>query len=214
MLQSDFRARFNAEQVSQMSDEQLCEGYRSGASVCADELFHRYSRAVRSICRFYYLQGADADDLMQEGYLGLFRALREFDPACTVSFHSYAVLCIRRHIYSAIRDAGRKKHAPLNEYISLAEPLLNGASETGFTGQYVSDPEKLVLDKEANVELEQEIAGLLSTLEAKVLTQYLNGYTMHEIAEALGKPYKSVDNAITRIRRKLVAHFHFFSDNR
>lgn len=169
-----------------------------------DELVRRYSRLVRAIARPYFLAGADGEDLLQEGLLGLVKAVREYDENKRTAFLPYAETCIKNHIYSAIRNSRRLKHVPLNDYVCIGDSLFDASGQSiAAQGQ---DPEAHLIAKEAITELEDAIPGLLSKFEAKVLELYLDGFKYSEMADAMGKPAKSLDNAIQRIRRKLARY--------
>ena len=163
-----------------------------------DVLIERYKRQVRNQARTLYLIGGDSDDLIQEGMLGLFKAIRDYRPERSDSFEAFAVLCISRQIYSAIQAAGRLKHAPLNSYVELSPEL--GESAGGLKGK---SPEELLIDQENIQSLREEILKVATPLEQEILQAYLEGQSYTEIARQLQKDPKSIDNALQRIRRKL-----------
>jgi len=168
----------------------------------------RYTRLVRACARPYFLIGGDAEDLIQEGMLGLLSAIRGFDEARGVKFETFAELCVRRRIISAVRAAA-SRHDKRSD-VPLDAQLL---TENDFHGAYLRDPEELVIARERVRELTDKIHDSLSKYEATVLGLYLDGLTYTEMAALLGKPYKSVENAISRIRKKL-ARFYSSGDNR
>ena len=186
------------EKWEQLTDEQLIENINAGETLCMDVLIERYKRQVRNQARPLYLIGGDSDDLIQEGMLGLFKAIRDYRPDKSDSFEAFASLCISRQLYSAIQAAGRLKHAPLNSYVELSPEL--GEQADGLKGR---SPEELLIDQENIRSLQEEILKAATPLEQKILEAYLNGQSYTEIAQRLGKEPKSIDNALQRIRRKL-----------
>ncbi len=173
----------------------------------ADHLLSKYKNMVRSRAKAYFLAGGDSDDLVQEGMIGLFAAVRDFDPEREASFSTFADLCVRRQIYTAIKSAGRQKHLPLNTYVSLNNPIDDETSEItlGDTiiGHDTVDPESLYLINEKLRDIEKEINEKLSDLEKRVLILHLQGMSYNEISEIIDKPAKSIDNALQRIKKKL-----------
>lgn len=186
------------ERWERLTDEQLIENINAGETLCMDVLIERYKRQVRNQARRLYLIGGDSDDLIQEGMLGLFKAIRDYRPDKSDSFEAFASLCISRQLYSAIQAAGRLKHAPLNSYVELSPEL--GEQADGLKGR---SPEELLIDQENIRSLQEEILKAATPLEQKILEAYLNGQSYTEIAQRLGKEPKSIDNALQRIRRKL-----------
>ena len=186
------------ERWEQLTDEQLIENINAGETACMDVLIERYKRQVRNQARPLYLMGGDSDDLIQEGMLGLFKAIRDYRPEKSDSFESFAGLCISRQLYSAIQAAGRLKHAPLNSYVELSPEL--GEAVGGLKEK---SPEELVIDQENMQSLRSEILKVATPLEQEILNAYLNGQSYTEIAQRLNKEPKSIDNALQRIRRKL-----------
>lgn len=188
-----------------MSDETLCDRAASGDRIAEETLVLRYARLVRIFVRPYFLVGGDSEDLIQEGMVGLLKAVREYDPSQNASFHTYAELCMRSRIYSAIRAATRDKHAPLNRYIPFEHPQLQELTDRSIArgSSKNDDPETLLLQKEAHVELLGTIQDCLSDYERTVLELYLQGSSYSEIATEMGCSVKSVDNAVQRVQRKL-----------
>ena len=189
-----------------LSDEDLIALARNGDDLAEDQLAVRYSKLVRACARPYFLAGGDSEDLIQEGMLGLLSAIRKFDPGTGVSFKTYAEQCIRNRLLTAIESASRLKHTPLNdgisfEYLLSEEPgRLHAAQEDSFSRR----TEDQGLAREQNEESLVGNVSALSRLEREVLEMYLQGMSYKEIADRVNKPEKSIDNAVQRIRRKLV----------
>ncbi len=191
------------------SDEELIALLRGGDQGVADYLLEKYKNLVRKKVHALYLQGGDFDDLMQEGMIGLFHAISGYDPA-QGGFFFFAQLCITRQLLTAVKNAGRKKHIPLNTYTSLS-----GSDDTDESGQKTGqqqerflisreyDPEEIVLEQEGAEDLMARIQARLSAMEAQVLDYYLSGLGYRQIAEVMDLPPKSVDNALQRIRAKV-----------
>ncbi len=187
-------------------DAFLCQQSRHGNGLASETLVKRYSRLVKTCARPYFLMGADAEDLLQEGMLGLMQAIRDYDETKGAPFSAYARICITRKVYSAVRSALAHKHDPLNHSISFDRPLFEDLTEPRSpAGATVGDPESLVIGNEERKEMVSRLYKLLSKFEAKVLSLYLEGYSYEEMSRKLGKPVKSVDNAIQRIKRKSAA---------
>ena len=195
----------NMEKYSTMSDNDLIALARKGDRVAEEQLALRYTRLVKVCSRPYFLVGGAGEDLIQEGMLGLLSAIREYDPSLNATFKTYAEVCVKRRIYSAIKTASRKKHEPLNDMVSfddvLSDEKLSAAASYGEA--YRRSPEEQVLARESAEEIIQTYSRCLSKFETEILKLYLNGSSYSEIAEACGKTEKSVDNAVQRIRRKL-----------
>ncbi|MBU9737628.1 RNA polymerase sporulation sigma factor SigH [Diplocloster agilis] len=191
------------------SDEELIRMLRNGNVEITDFIMEKYKNLVRKKARAMYLIGGDNDDLIQEGMIGLFKAIRDYREEREASFFHFADLCIGRQIYSAVEMSRRKKHLPLNTYVSLYEDASEGG-EDGLTLvealQSISDknPEELLIDQESAVSLEKRIDQSLSDFEKEVLDRYLAGNNYAEIAAALEKTPKSVDNALQRVKNKLL----------
>ena len=186
------------------SDEALQQLAVQGDRAAEEELIERNLKLVRACSRPFFLAGGDSEDLVQEGMVGLLDAVRRYDPGQGVPFRSYAQLCIRNRIYNAIKSASRLKHTPLNDYVPFESPQFD-ESQTQVLDT-VRDPEELIIARERLSEIQDSSSKLLSKLEHKVLTLYLDGLSCHEIAGVLGRSPKSVDNAVQRIRRKLSQH--------
>ena len=186
-----------------LSDEELIVRMRENGDTdeIAEYLLDKYKPLVRKKARAMYLVGGETDDLIQEGMLGLFKALRDFNPAREVSFASFARLCIERQLYNAIQSSNRQKHQPLNTYISLSDEEF--ASELRQIS--VQNPEAIIIDQENAAGIEEKIHRTLSKFENQVLKMYLEGADYIQIAEGLDRPAKSIDNALQRIRQKVKA---------
>lgn len=183
----------------QFSDEQLIERLRGGEIEISDYLMEKYKGLVRKKARAMYLIGGDTDDLIQEGMIGLFKAVQDYRPDREASFQTFASLCIERQLYSAVKNSTRQKHIPLNSYVSLSEEAETGSLE----GLWSENPEALIIDRENTGSLEKQISQTLSPMENKVLDYYLKGYSYIQIAELMNKQSKSIDNALQRIRGKI-----------
>lgn len=194
----------------ELSDIELQALAVGGDSSAENELAIRYLRLVRICSRPYFLAGGDSEDLIQEGMMGLLSAVREFDPNAGTSFKTYAELCVKRRLVSAVRNASRLKHTFLNDGVSLDE-ILSDESQTlaAFSVESFSRiPEEQVLARESKNDFLTTYSRLLSRFEIQVLDLYLDGLSYSEIAEICGKPQKSVDNAVQRIRQKLARHLN------
>jgi RNA polymerase sporulation-specific sigma factor len=194
------------------NDEMILQWIEQGDSLAMDFLIRKYTADVKKEARRLYLIGGDEEDLIQEGMIGLFQAIRDYKKEKESSFSSFARLCILRQMYSAVTASNRKKHQPLNSYISLEELAFSGQSdrmleETISADEKNSNPEKIMLDKEQAVMIESVIVERLSTYEKKVFELYLQGLSYENIAEELRKSRKGIDNAIQRIRRKFSLFF-------
>ena len=190
---------------NETADETLIRRLRAGESASADYLMEKYKGLVKKKARAMFLIGGDTDDLIQEGMIGLFKAVRDYQPDREASFQSFANLCIDRQIYSAIKSSNRQKHQPLNTYVSLS----SSETEEDLRDTYAEhdNPESILIDRENVSALENEMEKSLSSLENRVLHLYLEGNSYIEIAEILGKTPKSIDNALRRIRKKIKKYF-------
>lgn len=192
----------------QVTDEELIVRLRDGEEQITDYIMEKYKYLVRSKAGSMYILGADRDDLIQEGMIGLFKAIRDYDSGRDASFFTFAELCISRQMYSAVQAAGRMKHIPLNSYISLygngSEPGEEGTGAVlGILADQGLNPEDLVIDRE-NVELlEKRMEQELSSFEKQVLDLHITGMSYSQIAKVLGKDEKSTDNALQRVRGKI-----------
>ncbi len=195
-----------SKELDEVRDEELAAQAKAGDIEAEEVLLKRYGEVVKREVRFLFLVGAETEDLTQEAMIGLVKAIRDYTPEREAAFRTYAITCIRNQIRSAIRAAGRKKHQPLNSYISIytdaeeqGEGLPAGLFATGDAG----NPETIVLMQERADEQRQAIEERLSPMERLVAELYLEGRSHAEIAAAIGKPERSVNNALTRIRNKL-----------
>ena len=190
-----------------LADEQVAELSAEGDKDAAEYLLAKYKNLVRARAKQYFMAGADRDDIMQEGMIGLFKAIRDFDPTKQASFRGFAEICIRRQIITAVKTASRRKHTPLNSYISLSMPVYEDESERTLVDMLAEresvDPEEMFLRREKAEAMEAEINQKLSGLEQTVLSLYFGGMNYQEIAVELGRTPKSIDNALQRIKRKL-----------
>ncbi len=194
------------------SDDELILRLRDGEAAITDYIMDKYKNLVRNKAKSMYILGADREDLKQEGMIGLFKAVRDYDTGRDASFYTFADLCVSRQMYTAVQTAGRQKHAPLNTYISLYAGSPEGEGGAGgeewellgsISSQLEKSPEELLIDKE-NVEiLEKIIEKELSGFEKQVLDLYLTGMRYGQIAKVLGRDGKSTDNALQRIKAKL-----------
>ncbi len=191
----------------QPSDEQIVGAAKRGDLKAVELLMNRYKNFVRAKARSYYLIGADREDIIQEGMIGLFKAVRDYRDDRPSSFKAFAELCITRQMITAIKTATRQKHIPLNSYISLNKPMYDEDSERTLldviAGQKLTNPEDLMICREELGSIENRIGDLLSELELKVLTLYVNGRSYQEIASEMNRHVKSIDNALQRVKRKL-----------
>ena len=185
-------------ELEQMSDEALCTALQNGTSAAGDILAHRYRKLVRCCAHPYFLAGGDSEDLLQEGMFGLIKAMREFRADREASFQTFAEVCIRSRLCSVIQASRAGKHSPLNESVPLNAFLLDAQPQYSQL-----DPEDLLIDREKAAALLNQVRSQLSELEVRVLDLYLDGCSCGEIAATVGKSYKSVDNAVQRIRRKI-----------
>ena len=194
------------------SDEQIVKWAKQGDEEAEEFLIRKYKDLVKGKANLYYIVGADKEDLMQEGMIGVFKAIKSFDSEKEASFYTFANLCVNRQIITAIKRAGRLKHLPLNNSISLNDNNEDDGFDISkreflFSGSE-SDPEATLLLKELLQILEGKGEKILSNLEMKVMAEYLYGNSYLEIGNAIGISGKSVDNAVQRIRRKLAKYLN------
>lgn len=189
-----------------LSDEELVEAFKNGNPDAGEYLLYRYTYISKRIIAPFYLVGAEKDDLMQEALLGLYKAIREYDPDKNCSFKSYASVCIKRHIISVVRSSTRQKHNPLNNYISF-NMLLYEDKEVylleKITDNSLEDPEDILELKERENLISYTVNKHLSKFEKQVLSCYFSGLSYQEASEFLNRDVKSVDNALQRIKRKM-----------
>jgi len=195
---------------SEMKEEYVVDIAKNGDLRAQDYLIRKYKNFVRSKAKSYFLIGADKEDIIQEGMIGLFKAIRDYRADKIASFRAFAELCITRQIITAIKTATRQKHIPLNSYVSLNRPIFDEESDRTLldviTSQRVTDPEKLIISREEVSNIESKMGEILSDLEWQVLTYYLEGKSYQEIAKDLDRHVKSIDNALQRVKRKLEKH--------
>ncbi|NLI11760.1 RNA polymerase sporulation sigma factor SigH [Pelotomaculum propionicicum] len=188
-------------------DEEVVEFAREGDDSALEYLINKYRNFVRAKARSYFLIGADREDIIQEGMIGLYKAIRDFKLDKLSSFRAFAELCITRQIITAIKTATRQKHIPLNSYVSLNKPIYDEDSDRTLldviSGSKITDPEELIISREEFDDIEEKMGEILSSLEWKVLMSYLEGKSYQEIAEDLKRHVKSIDNALQRVKRKL-----------
>lgn len=190
-----------------MLDEDVAQLATEGDPYALEHLLNKYKNFVRAKARSYFLIGADREDIVQEGMIGLYKAIRDFQPNKLSSFRAFAELCITRQIITAIKTATRQKHIPLNSYVSLNRPIYDEESDRTLmdviSGVKTTDPEELIIRQEEYSDIEGVIEELLSDLEWQVLNAYLQGKSYQEIAVELDRHVKSIDNALQRVKRKM-----------
>ncbi|MBR3017134.1 MAG: RNA polymerase sporulation sigma factor SigH [Clostridia bacterium] len=195
------------------TDEDVVVLAQNGDGQALAYLLDKYKNFVRSKARSYFLIGADHEDIVQEGMIGLYKAIRDFQPSRLSSFRSFAELCVKRQIITAIKAATRQKHVPLNSYVSLNKPLYDEESDRTLLDVIegrVTNPEDLYISQEDLARIQTQISEVLSDLERQVLEAFMDGKSYQEIAELLGRHVKSIDNALQRVKRKL---FKFREEN-
>ncbi|QGU00760.1 RNA polymerase sporulation specific sigma factor SigH [Candidatus Syntrophocurvum alkaliphilum] len=191
----------------EMSDEEIVELAQQGDQYAIEYLVDKYKNFVRAKARSYFLIGADKEDIIQEGMIGLFKAIRDYKVDKLTSFRAFAELCITRQIITAIKTATRQKHIPLNSYVSLNKPIYDEESDRTLmdilSTNKITNPEEIIISREEFVFIEKKMGEILSSLEWKVLMAYLEGKSYQEIAVELKRHVKSIDNALQRVKRKL-----------
>ncbi len=201
-----------------MTDEEIvAEAKENNNTIALNYLINKYRNFVRAKARSYFLIGADREDIIQEGMIGLYKAIRDFRNDKLSSFRAFAELCVTRQIITAIKTATRQKHIPLNSYVSLNKPIYDEDSDRTLldvlSGSKISDPEELVISREEFIDIESKMGQILSDLEWKVLMAYLDGKSYQEIAVELDRHVKSIDNALQRVKRKLERYLENRSDD-
>lgn len=199
------------EQYSALTDEELIARSREGDQAAVDALMTKYKGMVLGKAKSMFILGGDSDDLIQEGMLGLFKAVRDYDSGRDASFRTFAQLCVTRQLYTAVTASGRKKHLPLNSAISLSQTAQNDSDDDEQTDGLINilpadesfNPEEYLIGRESMERLEEWIEQELSTFERQVLELRLTGLGYVEIAHVLNRDEKSTDNALQRIRNKL-----------
>ena len=192
-------------------DEELVEMARTGDDQAIELLLNRYRHYARAKARSYFLAGADKEDIVQEGMIGLYKAIRDFQSDKNTAFRAFAELCMTRQIITAIKTATRQKHIPLNSYVSLNKPAPDEEDdarslEESLETRTLSDPADLVVSAEEIANIRASVGRVLSTFETEVLQLYMDGKSYQQIADMLGRHVKSIDNALQRIKRKLEHH--------
>lgn len=190
-----------------LADEEILRLIQQGNNYALDFLIDKYKGFVLAKARTYFLIGADSEDMIQEGMIGLYKAICDYDSTKLSSFKGFANLCITRQMITAIKTATRQKHIPLNSYVSLDKPIYDGESDRTLidiiAGSECVDPQDLIVNREKLSYTRTKLSELLSGLEEKVLHLYLEGYTYQEISDNLKRHVKSIDNALQRVKRKL-----------
>lgn len=190
-----------------MEDEEVLTYVHSGCKRGMEHLIEKYKPLVRAKARSYFLVGADREDIVQEGMIGLFKAVRDYKDDKSIPFRVFAEMCITRQIITAVKTATRQKHIPLNSYVSLNRKVFDEDSDKFLIEVIqeisIANPEELFINKEQFTVIESHIMELLSPFEKEVLAKYLAGITYQEIAKQLKKPVKSVDNALQRLKKKI-----------
>ena len=197
----------NCEKFYGKTEEDIINEAQNGNGDAVEYILDKYRNFVRAKSRTYFLIGADREDIIQEGMIGLYKAIRDYRADSGTNFRTFADLCITRQIITAIKTATRQKHIPLNSYISLNKPIYDDENENALldslTGKHRLDPEEIMISRERYVIIEKKIMDTLSDYESDVLKQYLDGKSYVDIAAALNKSEKSIDNALQRIKKKI-----------
>ncbi len=197
----------NIEKYGANTDEEIVRLIHNGDKEAQDFLIDKYKRLVRVKSRLYFIIGADREDIIQEGMIGLYKAIRDFNPEKQTLFYAFAELCITRQMLTAIKAATRQKHMPLNSYVSLNKAVFEDDTERTYLDTLVEShmvsPEDLLIGREEKRNIENHMSRVLSDLETKVLSLYLQGNSYTEIGQAVSKDEKSIDNALQRARRKV-----------
>jgi len=195
------------ERFRDMTDEEIALLAQEADGAALEYLLNKYKNFVRSRARSYFLIGADHEDIVQEGMIGLYKAIRDFRTDKLASFRAFAELCVTRQIITAIKTATRQKHIPLNSYVSLNKPIYDEENDRTLldviSEEIQSNPEELLISQEDLTLIEGRIGEMLSPLEKQVLLRYLDGKSYQEISDELGRHVKSIDNALQRIKRKM-----------
>lgn len=198
------------EEYENMPDEDIVELAQNGDGEALEFLLDKYKNFVRTKARSYFLIGADHEDIVQEGMIGLYKSVRDYRRDRLKSFRAFAEMCITRQIITAIKTATRQKHIPLNNYVSLNRPIYDEDSDRTLmdviSEETPSNPEEMLIDREDLSVIEGRIGEMLSDLEKEVLVHYMDGKSYAEISEIMGRHVKSIDNAIQRIKRKLLKY--------
>ena len=203
MLKTDVN---HTSHLEDLEDEEIIHRIRKGCKRGMEHLIEKYKPLVRAKSRSYFLVGADREDIVQEGMIGLFKAIRDYREEKSIPFRMFAEMCITRQIITAVKTATRQKHIPLNSYVSLNKRIFDEGSDKTLIEMLqevsVTDPEELFISKEDYSVIEHKMVELLSPFEKQVLTMYLGGIAYQDIARQLNKPVKSIDNALQRLKKK------------
>jgi RNA polymerase sporulation-specific sigma factor len=206
MVSADLKELKHA-QFELLTDEEVVDLVRDNDTEALEYLINKYKNFVRAKARSYFLIGADREDIVQEGMIGLYKSIRDFRGDKLTSFKAFAELCITRQIITAIKTATRQKHIPLNSYVSLDKPIYDEDSDRTLLdvicGTRITDPEELFINREEFDDIEGKMSEILSDLERQVLMLYLDGRSYQQIAVELKRHVKSIDNALQRVKRKL-----------
>ncbi len=201
---------YTTQDFESMADEQIVKLAQDANGAALEYLLNKYKNFVRTKARSYFLIGADHEDIVQEGMIGLYKAIRDYRAEKLSSFRAFAELCVTRQIITAIKTATRQKHIPLNSYISLNKPIYEEDSDRTLldviTEEGMSNPEEMIIDREDLSMIEGKIGQMLSDLEKDVLVRYMEGKSYVEIADEMHRHVKSIDNALQRIKRKLLKY--------
>ncbi len=193
--------------AAQQDEYEMVLKASNGDTIALEHIITKYKNFVKAKAKSYFLVGADKEDIIQEGMIGLYKAIRDFDGSKTNSFKCFAEICITRQIITAIKTATRQKHIPLNSYVSLNKPIYDEESDRTLmdiiAASIITDPEELIISKEELKNIESKMNEILSKLELQVLELYLNGKSYQYIADIIGRDVKSIDNALQRVKRKM-----------
>lgn len=195
------------EKYEKLDDEKVVEIIHNGDEIAQEYILEKYKKFVKAKSRLYYIAGGDKEDIVQEGMIGLHKAMRDYDKSKNASFHSFAELCVTRQIVSAIRSAGRQKHIPLNSSLSLNRTVGEDSDESYLEiipADENSNPENLIIDREEVYDIGKSIVNNLSSLENRVLILYLNGKSYQDISNIVKKDEKAIDNALQRVKKKII----------
>jgi len=195
------------DKYAEMTDELLVKKAQQGDADAEEHLIRKYKDMVRGKAHVYFIVGADNEDIVQEGMIGVFKAIKSYNEEKHTSFHTFAEICINRQILTAIKAAKRYKHSPLNDSISFSDPISDKQNQTiedTLSSDNYADPEALCILKEDMINLEK--SSPFSDMELRIWNEYMKGRSYNEIAQTIGKSTKSIDNAIQRTKRKLVEY--------
>ena len=197
---------------NELPDEELVCMVRNGDTGAEEFLYAKYKQVVRAKARSYFLIGADREDLIQEGMIGLYKAVCEFDPERNVNFSAFANICVTRQIITAIKTASRKKHTPLNSYVSFSQPISEDGEEQTLLNLLentrIGDPEQELISRESCEQIKRDLERFLTPLEKRTLGLYLQGLSYQQISQKLNRSSKCVDNAIQRIKKKMAPYLN------